>query len=138
MKYPSDWKEELSKKPICGVLATAAAAGCSFEMATDAIKRSLMPWQKRHGGRTYPEQVMEAMNKLGVKYTQLPQPSKMTLAKWHALNAMPNVHYMVWTSRHVVTIENAYAMDQYEISHIDSFAARRCFVREIFIIEKGN
>jgi hypothetical protein len=138
MKYPSDWKEELSKKPICGVLATAVAASVTFEKATDAIKRSLMPWQKRHGGKTYPEQVAEAMNKLGVNYTQLPQPERMTLHKWHSLYAMPNVHYMVWTSGHVVTVQNAYAMDQYEIAHIDEFGPRRCYVREVFIINSNE
>lgn len=137
LNYPSDWDMALSKKPICGVLATALAANVTFDKATDAIKRSLMPWQKRHGGRTYPEQVAEAMNKLGVKYVQLPSVPKMTLTNWHKTYAMPNVHYMVWTSGHVVTVENAYAMDQYEISHIEDFKSRRCFVREVFVIEKN-
>lgn len=134
LNYPSDWDTALSKKPICGVLATAVAAQVTFEAATNAIKNSLMPWQKRHGGRTYPEQVAEAMNKLGVSYTQLPDVQKMTLRRWHELYALPNVRYMVWTSGHVVSTYNAYAMDQCEINHIESFGPRRCFVREVFII----
>jgi hypothetical protein len=55
MQYPTDFTDDLRKKPICGVLAVAVACNSSFSQAEDAIKRNLQPWQKRHGGRTYPE-----------------------------------------------------------------------------------
>lgn len=131
MKYPSDWKPELSRKPICGVLSVAMIAGVTFARATQAIKNNMMPWQKRHGGKTYHEQRMSALFELDLHPCELSFEGKPVLRKAIEENCLPNRTYMITTSKHVVTVRNNIVADQDEISHIDFHPARRCFVRHI-------
>ena len=133
MNYPTDWKEELRKKPICGVLSVAIIANVTFEQATQAIKNNLMPHQKRHGGRTYHPQRRDALRELGVSFIEH-YFSKMTLQRWVADHARPDTTYMVQTSSHVVTVRNGLVADQVEIKNISEHNSRRCFVRTVLQI----
>ena len=131
MFYPTDFTDDLRRKPICGVLAIAVAAGTSFAQATEAVKQNLLPHQKRHGGKTYHEQRLGALDTLGVKYVELPKPPKMTLARWYTEHAYLNKHYMVMTSAHIVTVKNGVLMDQQQCCALEHFNSRHCFVREV-------
>jgi hypothetical protein len=134
MKYPADFTDDLRKKPICGVLAVAVVAGITFAEATEVIKRNLMPWQKRHGGRTYPEQLEASLRELNVNFHVLPIMEKLTLERWITKYCNPGKTYMIATSRHFVTFRDGIVVDQYEINPISVFGARRCFVRQVLEI----
>lgn len=131
MQYPIDFTDNLRKKPICGVLSIAVIAGCTFADATNAVKKNLMPHQKRHGGKTYHEQRLGALRHLGVNFIEHKNVAKRNLSSWVALNAMPGVTYMVTTSIHVVTVRDGFVIDQYEHAYIGVHSARRCFVRKV-------
>ena len=131
MNYPSDFTPELRNKPICGVLSVAMLANVTFARATQAIKNNLMPWQKRHGGKTYHEQRLNALRELGVNFVQHPTPAKQTLERWVLTSADPSKVYAVQTTKHVVTVKDGIVVDQYEINPIEKFGAKRCFVREV-------
>lgn len=131
MNYPSDFTYELSKKPICGVLSVAMIAGCTFAEATKAIKNNMMPWQKRHGGKTNHEQRLGALKELGVKFIDHEVTSRKTLARVIEDIMFTGKTYMINMSSHVVTYKNGEVADQYEISHIRDHGSRRCFVRNI-------
>lgn len=135
MKYPSDWREELSRKPICGVLSTAMIAGVTFDHATDAIKKNLMPHQKRHGGKTYHEQRCNALKMLGVAFSERAVYDRITLQKWIANYARFGKTYMITTSSHVVTVKNGLVADQVEIADISEHNSRRCIVRHVLEIK---
>ncbi len=123
MRYPSDWNPEYSRKPICGVLSTAMIAKVTFDRATQAMKSNLLPHQKRHGGKTYHEQRLNALRELGVPFREVPV-RRQTLQRWIAENQRTDRLYMITTSKHVVTVQNDLVADQYEITHIDAHCAR--------------
>lgn len=135
MQYPTDFTSELKRKPICGVLSVAMIAGVPFNKATEVIKKNLMPWQKRHGGRTYHEQRLKSLKTLGVPFREVPTP-KMNLGRFVREHAKPNKTYMVETGSHVVTVRNALVADQTEIKPIDQHGCRRYFVMNV--TEIGN
>ena len=130
MRYPNDFTDDLRRKPICGVLSTAMIAKVSFAKATDVIKNNLMPHQKRHGGKTYHEQRLNALRELGVPFREVPV-RKQTLQNWVKCATLTGKLYMVTTSKHVVTVRDELVADQCEINYIDDHVARRCFVRHV-------
>jgi hypothetical protein len=134
MQYPTDFTPELKRKPICGVLSVAMTAGVTFKRATEVIKKNLMPFQKRHGGKTYIPQRCNALKELGVAFKEIPLPRRMTLATYVRNYCKPFTTYMITTSRHVVTVKNRIICDQIEIAHIDMHNARRCFVCHVLEI----
>lgn len=133
MKYPTDWKEEYRRKPICGVLSVAMIAEVTFARATEAIKNNLMPFQKRHGGKTYAEQRKNALLELGFKSRELPV-TKMTLEKWVGKCSELGKIYMVTTSSHVVTVIDGMVADQVEIKDFMQHGSRRCYIRHVLEI----
>lgn len=130
MKYPRDFTVELTRKPICGVLSVAMIAGVSFAKATQAIKDNMLPFQKRHGGKTYHDQRLGALSDLGVRYRDI-KVEKMTLARCIHEHCHPGRTYMINTSSHVVTYRDGEVADQNEISHIRDHSSRRRFVRNL-------
>lgn len=131
MQYPSDFTDDLRKKPICGVLAVAMIANVTFARATEAIKNNMLPHQKRHGGKTYFEQRVNALKELGVPCEELTLIGKPTLKNAIASYCDPNETYMIDTSGHCVTVRNGIVWDQYECSPIHQHRSKRCFVRNI-------
>ena len=130
MKYPVDFTTELSKKPICGVLSVAMIAGVTFAQATQAIKNNMMPFQKRHGGKTYHEQRLGALEELGIQFRDMNVP-RVTLAHCIHKYCDANRTYMINTSSHVVTVRNKVVADQVEIANIEEHATKRYFVRNL-------
>lgn len=131
MQYPSDFTEDLRKKPICGVLATAVVTRRTFAEATAAIKANMLPHQKRHGGRTYDEQICNAVVSLGVGIREVPV-RRQTLQRWVAECSQADRTYIVWTAGHVMTVYNDMVMDQYMHEHYTEHQSRRCFVKRVF------
>jgi hypothetical protein len=92
----------------------------------------MMSFQKRHGGKTYHEQRIGALNELGVYTRDIPVEAKrynLTAVIERLCN--PNKTYMINTSSHVVTVRNGLVADQYEIANYNEHKSRRCFVRNI-------
>lgn len=120
MNYPSDWKSEYSKKPICGVLSVATCAGITFDEATKAIKANLQPWQKRHGGKTYHEQRVAALRSLGKEVIVTDVVGRVTLGRvLREFDFKLDTYYMIMLSTHIVTLHNGWIQDQYELSPQD-------------------
>jgi hypothetical protein len=135
LNYPIDFTDDLRKKPICGVLSVAITARVTFAKATQAIKNNLMPWQKRHGGKTYHEQRINALAELGVQVREIPV-RKQTLQRWVYENQRSGTMYMITTSTHCVTVMDDLVIDQYQMAFIDDHNSRRCFVRHVLEILK--
>lgn len=125
MYYPSDWKEELARKPICGVLAVAVVADITFEEATNLVKKHMLPHQKRHGGKTYAEQRLGALDDCGVKYMPI-NVKRQTLLRF--LRDNPEGTYMIEVTGHVVTYKDGLVIDQSEIAPVEEHWAKRKFV----------
>jgi hypothetical protein len=132
MQYPADFTADLKRKPICGVLSIAIIAGVSFAKATETVKKNLMPYQKRHGGKTSHEQRLKCLDVLGVKYREVVLGvRRRNLRTSIALYCKPGKTYMINTTSHVVTVKNNIVCDQVEVTNIDKHGSRRCFVRNI-------
>jgi hypothetical protein len=131
MQYPKDFTTEIAKKPICGVLSVAMIANVTFARATQACKNNMLSFQKRHGGKTYHEQRINALKELGVECREIPVTQKLTLGATIELICRPSRTYMITTSSHVVTVAQDEVADQDTICWHREHPARRCFVRHI-------
>lgn len=119
------------QKPICGVLSIAIIANCTFEKATEVVKKHMLPHQKRHGGKTYHEQRKNALKELGVNFTEL-RPYG-TAQRWISENR-PG-YFMITTTSHVITVLDGYVCDQTQVCHYSEMLGGRCRVKHVLRVE---
>ncbi len=106
IEYPNGFSQpEMSRKPICGVLAIAICASVDYPVAHAACKRH-MP-NKRFRGSTWPSQQLKALDDLAVRYVQV------LVEGWRLRDLIrerfePGVLYMVTVPGHVVTVRDGY------------------------------
>jgi hypothetical protein len=136
MNYPRDFNESLRNKPICGVLAVAICAGTTFERATAVIKDNMMPHQKRHGGKTFDEQIDNSLRDLGKRFYKIAswdqkERGRPTLRRAIEEYCVNGRTYMITTSRHVVTVRDGVVVDQTIMAPIAKHPAKRQFVVRI-------
>lgn len=127
-----------SQKPICGVLATALAAGVIYDVAHARLKEAmhvLYPKRQRFGGMTYEPQIDLALKWLGVKFEKTVfgtghKPKLIDLVK----RFEPGVLYHVITPGHISCVKDGYLVDQSRLTRIElvSFANKRVkYMRKI-------
>lgn len=127
-----------SQKPICGVLATAIAAGVTYDVAHATCKRAMhevFPTRQRFGGVTYEPQLDLALKWLGVQfektvYNKGGQPRLIDLVQTFE----PGVLYQVVTPKHISCVKDGYLIDQGKIERIETvhFAKKRVrYMRKI-------
>lgn len=142
MEYPEGFFSSYhSQKPICGVLAVAVAAGVTYDVAHDAIKRAmhkLTPHRQRFGGWTQPNWQNDALSQLGVKFEETIIASK----KPKLINAIadfePDVTYIVGTPKHVQVIRNGVLIDQGKLAPVATCSQAKKHVNRIVkIIGRG-
>ena len=130
-----------SHKPICGVLATAMAAGVTYDVAHATCKQAMhdiFPNRQRFGGITYEPQIDLALKRLGVQFEKTVfnshRPRFIDLVK----EFEPDVTYHVVTPKHIQTVRNGYVIDQGKLTRVElhSHANKRVrYIRKI--IGKG-
>ena len=135
MNFPSDWTEELVRKPICGVLAVAVAANTTFAKATFAIKSNMLSHQKRHGGKTYHEQRIGALKQLGVDFHDT-TVDKITLNRFITSVAKPNTLYMINVTGHVILYNDGKVLDQRGLVNWEDYPNKKQIVRNVTRIKQ--
>ena len=120
--------------PNCGVTAVAIAAGVTFQVAWDILKKI----GNRNGnwkGVTYVHQQVTALKELGVKYQHNYIKGRPTLQQWVQWETKPGVTYMVVTTGHVQVVKDGKVVDQTpEPVHYTKFWGARKKVREVIEI----
>ena len=117
IEYPNGFSQpEMSRKPICGVLAIAVCASVDYQVAHAACKRNMPNHRQRFRGATFPTQQLKALDELAVRYVQV------LVQGWRLCDLIrerfePGVLYMVTVPGHVVTVKDGFVCDQGGIKH---------------------
>jgi hypothetical protein len=114
VEYPSGFDSSIhAKKPICGVLAVAIAAGVSYDVAHATMKKiAYEKGRKRFGGRTNRSWQHEALRRLAVKFTFKRIEGNMTLRKFIENHAERDKVYIAHVRGHVMILKNNCLTDQ--------------------------
>ena len=118
-------------RPVCGVVAVAAAAGITFEAAWRALSVYYGP---RWGGRTYDEHRMKALRKLGVKLEPVRLPRRRLTLNAALRWFRPGVRYIVRTTDHVQIIKDDIILDQSGSRPVAGCPLRRKIVKNAYRI----
>ena len=142
MEYPEGFYSSYhSQKPICGVLATAMAAGVSYDVAHAACKDAMhivFPKRQRFGGVTYEPQLDLALTRLGVKFEKTVYASQAPRLIDLVATLESGVMYHVITPKHIQTIRDGMLIDQGRLQPVADCIQAKKRVRYIRkIIGKG-
>lgn len=131
MDFPSDWTEDLVRKPICGVLAVAVIASVTFHKATLAIKANMLPHQKRHGGKTYHEQRLGALKQLGIEFKDV-MVRDFTLNRYFQSGMLNSRDmYMINVTGHVIVYHDGYILDQRGKMPFEDYPNKRQMIKNV-------
>lgn len=98
----------VERRPVCGVVVAAAAAGVTFD---EAWKRFAKFYGPRWTGATHKKHRDKVLKDLGVRLKAVPVPRPMTLKT--ALRLLrPRRRYIVWTSGHIQIVQGGMVLDQ--------------------------
>ncbi len=116
MEYPEGFFASYhGQKSICGVIATAMAAGVTYDVAHAACKQAMhdvFPKRQRFGGITYEPQIDLALARLGVKFEKTVYVSDAPRFIDLIATLEPDVTYHVVTPKHIQTVRNGMVIDQ--------------------------
>ncbi len=111
-----------SQKPICGVLATAIAAGVTYDIAHATCKQAMhdvFPHRQRFGGITYEPQIDLALKRLGVQYEKTVFTSKKPRFIDLIKEFEPGVLYQVVTPKHIQCVRDGFLIDQGRLQRVE-------------------
>jgi hypothetical protein len=113
LEYPSGFADSKHRKrACCGILAIAMACNVSFEKATQACKAGMLPHQKRMGVRTYYQQRMNALWRLGIKTKSEYGRDMGSVGYWIVNHAKPDTNYIISFKGHTMSYRNNAIGDQ--------------------------
>ena len=145
--------KDLSKEPMCGVVAVAHVAGVPAAAAFAAFKEALSKtggWR----GRTTDAERRAMLARLQVEFASLDPPRHpragrrgrpkkrapryMQLLEWTESHAEQGVTYIVATSRHCQVVRDGNVTDQRGTRAVQDFWGRRKHIQTILKIEGGS
>ena len=117
VEYPCGFKSPFhSRKPICGPLAVAFAAGVSFDVAKAAVRAStfkLDPHRKRFGGRSTMRQLLDSLRGFGVDYELTAVSGHVTFKTLLEDGEIDHTrHYIIQIPGHFFTLTDGFVIDQ--------------------------
>lgn len=102
LSIPSD-RPTCNRRPDCGVIAVAVAAGIDYWKAWNII-RAVGGYTSRWKGSTWASDRAKALKRLGKRPpVKIQLPKGMTVKTFMRDHATPNVRYWVTTRNHIVT-----------------------------------
>lgn len=127
----------LSKRPVCGVVATALVTGKSFTETWNHYKATKK--SPRWTGWLYEREIIKSLEQFNVPY------EKIELKKWHKkplLNTVVNLElmddtnlYMVFTRKHVQLVQVGRVVDQGGCVRVHNYWARNRRVKSMYRID---
>lgn len=130
MRYPVDFLDIHSKKPLCGQLAVAICANVSLEVAERVLRKHMPKHRSRWTGTTYHEQRVAALHDLGLNPVDH-KFGRMTLQRLIFDHLDPFRMYMVNVTGHVVIVNNQEIIDQSQYSTVQNHWAKRKFIIDV-------
>jgi hypothetical protein len=131
----------MKKKPICGVLAVAIAAGVSYPVAHAACKRAMhkLDLGKRFRGATFWRQRAEALKGFGVRFTvfDVKAVGHMSVIEFCADRYAyePEAVYMIDIRGHTMILRQGCIIDQSNYIPWQSYAHPRVRVKRAVRID---
>ncbi len=120
--------------PNCGLTAIATAGGRSFAAVAHTF-RTLYTRRGGWKGGTRGHERRAVMDRMGIRYVEVPLSRSMTLATWAAVYSTPGERYIVTTTGHVQTVGDLHVTDQNNNAvRLSRYWGRRKRVREVLRI----
>lgn len=136
---PEGFIDAYANRGVCGVVATAIAAGVSYEVAKATLKKamhSLYPDRQRMRGATTYAQRKLALSWLAVIYSEHVEFLGMSVESFAKYNSKPNVTYMICFKGHVFTLRNGIICDQSYNGPVENwYRSKRQINRPVIEIE---
>lgn len=110
IEYPADYCPTMSKRPVCGVMASAICAKVNFDVAFAAAKRT--NHSKRFRGGMHFDHLARCLEELGVNFRFASNNEGFQLQHWVALRCEPDQTYIIMVTGHYVTVRNGHVADQ--------------------------
>lgn len=144
---PSDIVHDpkIRKRPVCGVMATAIAAGITFTEAFNYYKNLYSKKNRRFKGPLYDYEYITAMKHFGVRVEELNEEIKnlfidYPISKFIAHIGLldPDNVYLVITKNHVQLVYNGLVTDQGGTTPTKLYCHRLRKVKRILKLNSSN